>query len=61
MHAYSKFCMCINFKHVPVSRYNTLESLDVSDHRREKTFEGVSVDICVALEVFLSLYVLIHI
>ena len=56
MHAYSKFCMCINFKHIPiVSRYNMLESLDVSDHLRERTFEGLSLDVGVVLGVLVSI------
>ena len=47
--------MCINFKHIPnVSRYNTLESLDDSDHLRERTFEGLSVDVGVVLGVLVS-------
>ena len=54
MHTH-KFCMCINFKHIPnVSRYNTLESLDDSDHLREWTFEGLSVDVGVVLGVLVS-------
>ena len=53
--------MCINFKHIPnVSRYNTLESLDDSDHLRERTFEGISVDVGVVLGV-LVLDVSVHI
>ena len=55
MHAYSKFFMCINFKHIPiVSRYNTLESLDDSDHLRERTFEGLLVDVGVVLGALVS-------
>ena len=47
--------MCINFKHIPnVSQYNTLESLDDSDHLRERTFEGLSVDLGVVLGVLVS-------
>jgi len=47
--------MCINFKHIPnVSRYNTLESLDDSDHLRERTFEGISVDVGVVLGILVS-------
>ena len=61
MHAYSTFCMCINFKHVPVSQYNTLESLDVLDHLWERTFEGVSIDVCVVLGILVSIYVWVYI
>ena len=47
-----KFCMCISFKHIPnVSRYHMQESLDDSDHLRERTFEGLSVDVGVVLGV----------
>ena len=47
--------MCINFKHIPnVSRYNTLEYLDDSDHLQERTFEGLSVDVGVVLGVLVS-------
>ena len=54
MHTH-KFCMCINFKHIPnVSQYNTLEYLDDSNHLREKTFEGLSVDVGVVLDVLVS-------
>ena len=50
-----KICMCINFKHIPtVSRYNMLESLDDSNHLRERTFEGLSVDVGVVLGVLVS-------
>ena len=43
-----------------MSRYNTLESLDDSDHLRERTFEGISVDVGVVLFV-LFLDVSIHV
>ena len=47
--------MCINFKNIPnVSRYNTLESLDDSDHLQERTFEGLSVDVGVVLGILVS-------
>ena len=47
--------MSINFKHIPnVYRYNTLESLDDSDYLRERTFEGISVDVGVVLGVLVS-------
>ena len=52
--------MCINFKHVTVSRYNTLESLDVWDYLQERAFEGVSLDVCVLLGILITLYVLVH-
>ena len=59
MHTH-KFCMCINFKHIPtVSRYNMLESLDDSYHLRERTFEVLSVDVGVVLGVLAS-YVSVH-
>ena len=54
MHTH-KFCMCINFKHIStVSQYNMLESLDDSNHLRERTFEGLSVDVGVVLGVLVS-------
>ena len=54
MHTH-KFCMCINFKHIPtVSQYNTLESLDDSDHLRERTFEDLLVDVGVVLGILVS-------
>ena len=47
--------MCINFKHIPnVSQYNMLEYLDDSDHLRERTFEGISVDVGVVLGILVS-------
>ena len=54
MHTH-RFFMCINFKHIPdVSRYNTLEYLDDLDHLRERTFEGLSLDVCVVLGILVS-------
>ena len=54
MHTH-KFCMCINFKNIHnVSRYNTLESLDDSNHLRERTFEGLLVDVGVVLGALVS-------
>ena len=54
MHTH-KFCVCKNFKHIPtVSLYNTLESLNDSNHLREQPFEGTSVDVGVVLCVLVS-------
>ena len=53
--------MCIYVKHIPnVSRYNMVEYLDDSEHLRDQTFEGLSVDVGVVLGVLVS-YVSVHI
>ena len=54
MHTHKIF-MCISLKHIPtMSRYNTLEYLDASNYLRERTFEGLSVDVGVVLGILVS-------